>query len=149
MVVIVGSGFGRYLGSEGKLMFRGHRVAKLGLAGLLGVCLLLTGLVPVAAAAPASAPSVTAASTSAASTKYAPPTNVGMPLNERFRGVNWERSGDNFTTGDLLQDGLSPSDSYATVYMKATQILTSLIANLNINTVRLGLNEATVNDVWW
>ena len=131
-------------------MLRNHRMSKGRLAGLLGVGLLLTGVVPAAAAAaPAAAPPVTAPSTIGSATHYAPPTKVGMPLNERFRGVNWERSGDNFTTGDLLQDGLTPSDSYATVYMKATQILTSLITNLNINTVRLGLNEATVKDAWW
>ncbi|HEX4253903.1 MAG TPA: carboxypeptidase-like regulatory domain-containing protein, partial [Streptosporangiaceae bacterium] len=41
------------------------------------------------------------------------------------------------------------SDDYATAYLKATQILTSLRASLNINTVRLGLNEATVAGPWW
>ena len=124
-----------------------HRVAKKRLARWLSVCLLFAGLVSIAVAVPAR--SATSVVKQAAAITYAPPSNAGEPLNERFRGVNWERSGDNFTTGDLLQDGLTPSDSYATVYMKATQILTSLKSNLNINTVRLGLNEATVTDPWW
>ena len=122
-------------------------MAKERLARWLSVCLLLAGLVSVAATAPARA--ATGAVKRAAAVTYAPPSNAGEPLNERFRGVNWERSGDNFTTGDLLQDGLTPSDSYSTVYMKATQILTSLKSNLNINTVRLGLNEPTAADPWW
>lgn len=124
-------------------MWRGHRWVASGLASVLGACLLM-GPVRAAAAAPAPTPRATTAAIT-----YAPPTNPGMPLNERFRGVNWERSGDNFTTGDLLQDGLSPSDGYATAYLKATQILSSLVANLHVNTVRLGLNEATVEGAWW
>lgn len=123
------------------------RVATERLARWLSVCLLLAGLVSIAVAAPG--PTATAVVARAGAITYAPPSDAGEPLNERFRGVNWERNGDNFTTGDVLQDGLSPSDSYATVYLKATQILTSLKANLNINTVRLGLNEATVADPWW
>jgi Carboxypeptidase regulatory-like domain len=124
-----------------------HRVANERVARWLSVCLLLAGL--AAAGVAAAARAATAAVNRSAAVTYAPPSNAGEPLNERFRGVNWERSGDNFTTGDLLQDGLTASDSYDTVYMKATQILTSLKTNLNINTVRLGLNEATVADTWW
>jgi hypothetical protein len=37
----------------------------------------------------------------------------------QFRGMNWARTGDNFTTGTLVLDGLSGSDSYATVRAKA------------------------------
>jgi hypothetical protein len=125
------------------LMVRHHRVAA-AVATLLTVWLVLTGV-----SAASAAPAATSAAAATAATTYAQPTDVGVPLNERFRGVNWERSGDNFTSDDLLQDGLTASDSYATVYAKATQILTSLKANLNINTVRLGLNEATVRDAWW
>jgi Putative Ig domain len=122
-------------------------VATVRLACLLSVCLLLAGLASIAATAPSRA--ATAVVKSAAAITYAPPSNANEPLNERFRGVNWERSGDNFTAGDVLQDGLTPSDSYDTVYMKATQILTSLKRNLNINTVRLALSEATVAGAWW
>lgn len=120
------------------------------LACWLSVWLLLAGLVSIATITTASpAPAATPAGKHAAAITYAPPSDVGEPLNEQFRGVNWERDGDNFTTGEVLQDGLSPSDSYGTVYMKATQILSSLKSNLNINTVRLGLNEATVASAWW
>ncbi|WP_345630552.1 carbohydrate-binding protein [Rugosimonospora acidiphila] len=117
-----------------------HRLAKQHLALWLSFCLVLVGLASIATAAPARA---------ATAAVYAQPSHADEPLNERFRGVNWERSGDNFTPGVLLQDGLTATDSYDTVYLKATQILTSLKSNLNINTVRLGLNEATVAGAWW
>jgi hypothetical protein len=126
------------------------RTATERLACWLGVCLLLAGLAATATITTASpAPAATPAIKHAAALTYAAPSDDGGPLNERFRGVNWERDGDNFTTGNVLQDGLSPSDSYGTVYMKATQILSSLQGNLNINTVRLALNEATVAGAWW
>jgi hypothetical protein len=122
-------------------------VAKRRVACWLSVSLMFAGLMSIATAGQAR--SETTAAKSAVPIRYAPPSDAGEPLNERFRGVNWARDGDNFTTGDLLQDGLSPTDSYATVYMKATQILSSLKGSLNINTVRLGLNEATVTGSWW
>lgn len=102
-----------------------------------------------AAATPAAATRAAGQTAAAATLTYAPPSGAGQSLNQRFRGVNWARTGDNFTTGDLLQSGLVPSDTYATAYLKATQILSSLRWSLNINTVRLGLNEATVAGSWW
>jgi hypothetical protein len=99
-------------------------------------------------AAAVSAPAASAVTRTSA-IRYAPPSGAGQPLNERFRGVNWARNGDNFTTGALLQDGLDPADSYSTAFLKSTQILSSLIATLHINTVRLGINEASVDGSWW
>lgn len=115
------------------------------LASWFGACLVLGGSVCAATPAPAGA----AISKRATAITYAPPSNADEPLNERFRGINWTRNGDNFTPGNLLQDGLSPSDGYGTVYRKATQILTGLKKSLHVNTVRLALNEATAEGPWW
>lgn len=131
-------------------MLGDRRVATKQLARWLSVCLALIGLVSIAGAAQARSATVGAATAAGAGPlRYAPPSNAGEPLNERFRGVNWARDGDNFTTGDLLQAGLDPTDSYAAAYLKAAQILSSLKSTLNINSVRLGLNEATVAGSWW
>lgn len=66
----------------------------------------------------------------------------------QFHGVNWADPNDNFVTGDLQPVGLSDTDSYATVYAKATSILKGFQA-LGANTVRMPLNEATVTGSWW
>jgi endoglucanase len=66
-----------------------------------------------------------------------------------FRGVNWARLGDNFTNGILVLDGLSSSDSYATVRAKATAIYTGMENHLGVNTVRLPINTHTVGSSWW
>jgi hypothetical protein len=40
----------------------------------------------------------------------------------QFRGVNWARAGDNFTSQPLVLYGLSSSDSYTTVRAKADAV---------------------------
>ena len=67
----------------------------------------------------------------------------------QFRGVNWARLGDNFNGGALVLQGLSSSDSYATVLAKANAIYTGFENNLGANTVRLPINTATVGTSWW
>src|SRR3954466_7009762 len=54
----------------------------------------------------------------------------------QFLGVNWARSGDNFTSGPLVLYGLSSSDSYATVKAKADAVFAGFERNLGANTVR-------------
>ncbi len=66
-----------------------------------------------------------------------------------FRGMNWARQGDNFTTGQLVLDGLSSSDSYATVKSKANSIYDDMETTMGVNTVRLPINTATVGTAWW
>jgi hypothetical protein len=92
----------------------------------------------LSAAAPTTAAAATAAPVAAS------PTDASQ-----FRGVNWARLGDNFTTGPLVLDGLSSSDSYATVHAKADAVYTGFQNNLGANTVRLPVNTHTVGTTWW
>ena len=61
-----------------------------------------------------------------------------------FRGVNWAVPGDNFKKVPLVLDGLSQSDSYATVRAKADAVYASMANLLGVNTVRLPVNTHTV-----
>lgn len=76
----------------------------------------------------------------------APPASADT---SQFRGVNWARKGDNFTTGTLVLDGLSGSDSYATVLAKADAVYDDMANLLGVNTVRLPVNTHTVGSSWW
>jgi endoglucanase len=67
----------------------------------------------------------------------------------QFRGMNWAVKGDNFTTGTLVLDGLSESDSYATVHAKADAVYAGMADLLGVNTVRLPVNTHTVGSSWW
>jgi endoglucanase len=67
----------------------------------------------------------------------------------QFRGMNWAVLGDNFSTGPLVLDGLSSSDSYATVQAKANAVYDDMEDTLGINTVRLPVNTHTVGTAWW
>ncbi|QQQ80532.1 RICIN domain-containing protein [Saccharothrix sp. 6-C] len=68
----------------------------------------------------------------------------------QFRGVNWAVLGDNFSTGTLVVQGLSQSDSNATVRAKANALYDDMAATLGVNTVRLPINTHTVaNTTWW
>ena len=67
----------------------------------------------------------------------------------QFKGVNWARLGDNFTTGTLVLHGLDGSDDYATVRAKADAVYTGFENNLGANTVRLPINTHTVGSSWW
>jgi endoglucanase len=68
----------------------------------------------------------------------------------QFRGMNWAVLGDNFSTGTLVVQGLSQSDSNATVRAKANALYDDMAATMGVNTVRLPVNTHTVaNTTWW
>ncbi|MCR3750435.1 RICIN domain-containing protein [Lentzea californiensis] len=68
----------------------------------------------------------------------------------QFRGVNWAVLGDNFSTTTLVVQGLSQSDSNATVRAKANALYDDMASTLGVNTVRLPINTHTVaNTTWW
>jgi hypothetical protein len=67
----------------------------------------------------------------------------------QFRGVNWAVPGDNFKKVPLVLDGLSQSDSYATVRAKADAVYNGFESQLGVNTVRLPVNTHTVGSSWW
>ncbi|SDD69804.1 ricin-type beta-trefoil lectin domain protein [Glycomyces harbinensis] len=67
----------------------------------------------------------------------------------QFRGVNWAVLGDNFSTGPLVIQGLSSSDSYSTVRAKADALYDDMEAALGVNTIRLPINTHTVGTSWW
>lgn len=67
----------------------------------------------------------------------------------QFRGMNWAVLGDNFSTGNLVLDGLSSSDSYSTVKAKANALYDDMESSLGVNTVRLPVNTHTVGSSWW
>lgn len=67
----------------------------------------------------------------------------------QFRGMNWAVAGDNYSTGLLVVDGLSSTDSYATVQAKANALYDDMQSSLGINTVRLPINTHTVGSAWW
>lgn len=68
----------------------------------------------------------------------------------QFRGMNWAVLGDNFSTGPLVVQGLSQSDSNATVRAKANALYDDMASTMGVNTVRLPINTHTVaNTTWW
>jgi endoglucanase len=68
----------------------------------------------------------------------------------QFRGMNWAVLGDNFSTVPLVVQGLSRSDSNATVRAKANALYDDMAATMGVNTVRLPVNTHTVADTtWW
>ncbi|WP_344139254.1 RICIN domain-containing protein [Luedemannella flava] len=99
--------------------------------GLIGALAALT-VIPAAVAA-----TVIAASPASAATS-------------QFRGMNWAVLGDNFSTGVLVVQGLSQSDSNTTVRAKANALYDDMAATMGVNTVRLPINTHTVaNTTWW
>ncbi|MET3806823.1 hypothetical protein ABIB25_003843 [Nakamurella sp. UYEF19] len=63
--------------------------------------------------------------------------------------MNWADPRDNFIQDNNVPSGLSATDDYATTFRKSTQILQQFKTVLNANTVRLGINQATVSGSWW
>ncbi|WP_207421581.1 RICIN domain-containing protein [Desertivirga brevis] len=65
-------------------------------------------------------------------------------------GVNWSDARDNFVDGWIIPCGLEHTDSYTTVSAKANTILTGFQTNMpGVNTLRIGINPATVGESWW
>ncbi|MFV2114701.1 RICIN domain-containing protein [Micromonospora sp. LOL_025] len=67
----------------------------------------------------------------------------------QFRGMNWAVLGDNFSTGPLVVQGLSASDSNATVRAKANALYDDMASTMGVTTVRLPINTHTVGTAWW
>lgn len=67
----------------------------------------------------------------------------------QFRGMNWAVLGDNFKTTPLVVQGLSSSDSNATVRAKANALYDDMASTMGVNTVRLPINTHTVGTAWW
>lgn len=67
----------------------------------------------------------------------------------QFRGMNWAVLGDNFSTSPLVVQGLSSSDSNATVRAKANALYDDLASTMGVDTVRLPINTHTVGTAWW
>src|SRR5690606_24595216 len=82
--------------------------ATLGSAAASGLARRVAGALAAIALLPATALTLAVATAPAAAADTS-----------QFRGVNWAVFGDNFSTGPLVIDGLSSSDSYDTVYAKA------------------------------
>jgi endoglucanase len=73
-----------------------------------------------------------------------------IAVTSQFRGMNWAVLGDNFSTGTLVVQGLSQSDSNATVRAKANALYDDMASTMGVNTVRLPINTHTVaNTTWW
>jgi hypothetical protein len=111
---------------------------------MLGALALISGLATGASVASAAEP---AGVTQVATLPEA--SGQGQSLNSRFRGVNWADPRDNFIQDNNVPSGLSAADDYATTYRKSTQILGQFKTLLHANTVRLGINHATVSGAWW
>ncbi|MGB3437392.1 MAG: RICIN domain-containing protein [Actinophytocola sp.] len=78
------------------------------------------------------------------------PASPAHAATSQFRGMNWAVLGDNFSTGTLVVQGLSQSDSNATVRAKANALYDDMAATMGVNTVRLPINTHTVaNTNWW
>lgn len=84
--------------------------------------------------------------TSAASA--APASGVADLKPGQFAGVNWADPRDNFADDAVVPSGLSVSDSYSTVYSKASAILRGF-RKIGANTVRLPVNPYSVGSSWW
>lgn len=69
----------------------------------------------------------------------------GAPASS-FQGVNWADPRDNFVDGKIIPSGINADASLAEVEAQAQHILSQLKALLQINTIRLGINPATVAD---
>ncbi|GGN86148.1 cellulase [Actinoplanes lobatus] len=75
-------------------------------------------------------------------------SSPAVAATNQFRGMNWAVLGDNFSTGPLVVQGLSSSDSNATVRAKANALYDDMAA-IGVNTVRLPINTHTVGTAWW
>jgi endoglucanase len=67
----------------------------------------------------------------------------------QFHGVNWADPRDNYANDPVVPSGLSTSDSYKIIYAKAKAIIKGFARNLGANTVRLPINQYTVNGPFW
>jgi endoglucanase len=65
-----------------------------------------------------------------------------------IKGVNWADPDDNFKDGWVVVSGLTSTDNYATVKLKAGNIINAF-QQRGANTIRLPVNPPTVSQSWW
>ncbi|MBK8802622.1 MAG: carbohydrate-binding protein [Fibrobacteres bacterium] len=73
---------------------------------------------------------------------------IASPATNQFRGVNWADQRDNFQSGVIYISGLSSTDTYASASVVADKIVGQFMSKLGSNSVRMPINEATVNTYW-
>ena len=72
------------------------------------------------------------------------------PAPDTFHCVNWADQRDNFVNGLLQPSGLdSATDTYATVLAKSSAILSAFQKDLQVNGIRIPINEPTASSAWW
>jgi len=77
------------------------------------------------------------------------PPPAAAAASSQFKGVNWADQRDNYTSDPIILSGLSRSDDYSTVKVKAKSILQSFVDKTGANTVRLPVNPYSVGNDWW
>ena len=71
-------------------------------------------------------------------------------LASTFDGLNWADARDNFVDGIIVPSGIDSSQSAAQIGPTAEVILSQFQTKLSANTIRLGINYATVTDAnYW
>ena len=75
-------------------------------------------------------------------------TRVFSATNQ-FKGVNWADPRDNFVNGNLYPSGLSSTDTYASAATVADRVVGQFVSMLGANSVRMPINEATINGSYW
>ncbi len=72
-----------------------------------------------------------------------------LKATDSFLGVNWACPGDNFQSGNLYLSGLSSSDTYNSAATVADRIVGQFVSKLGANSVRMPINETSVNGSYW
>ncbi|PEJ59175.1 cellulase [Bacillus sp. AFS002410] len=74
--------------------------------------------------------------------------NPSSPLSAGIRGVNWADERDNFVDGVIYVSGLTKNDTYDSAKAVGRQVIGQMFDQTGANTVRLPINEATVENYW-
>jgi endoglucanase len=71
-------------------------------------------------------------------------------LASTFDGVNWADARDNFVDGPIIPSGINPNLSTKEIKLVAESIINQFQTKLGANTIRFGINYATVTDTsYW
>jgi hypothetical protein len=79
----------------------------------------------------------------------AAPAVDGNIVTGGFYGVNWADARDNFQSGVLYLSGLGSSDTYSSASIVADSVISQMMSLLGSNSVRMPINESTVNGSYW
>ncbi len=67
-----------------------------------------------------------------------------------FHGINWADGRDNFVDGWVIPSGINHEAGEEAIANQSKLFLTQFVKLLGVNTIRLGINPATVLDLsWW